>query len=230
MRLGIEWVRDNIANFGGDPSKIILWGHSAGAGLIDAYQYAHYKDPIARGIIQQSAAVYMDAAALEELLQTHTDSGDAPSLSIAAAADNVTAFAKAVYQEMATAKNIPKLPTLMGLTSDEGANFVTFSCALAQESAPWMGAYHFSEIPIVTGTHADYRGNSTSFEYALSETIQDLWLAFIKDPEQGLTTAGWPEYTGKNGTVIVFGEEEHLVQLRSAAVIDAGLAALNCTV
>jgi carboxylesterase type B len=93
-----------------------------------------------------------------------------------------------------------------------------------------MGSYHFSEIPLITGTHADYRGNSTPFEYALSEKLQDLWLVFLKDPEHGLTAAGWPEYTGANGTVIVFGEDEQLVQQRSASVIDAGLAALNCTV
>ncbi|KEF55791.1 uncharacterized protein A1O9_08542, partial [Exophiala aquamarina CBS 119918] len=35
QRMGLEWVRDNIANFGGDPTKIIAWGQSAGAIAID---------------------------------------------------------------------------------------------------------------------------------------------------------------------------------------------------
>ncbi|KAH6678834.1 carboxylesterase [Plectosphaerella plurivora] len=54
MRLAIEWVRENIEQFGGDTSRITLAGQSAGAGAIDNYAYIYPEDPIAHAIITQS--------------------------------------------------------------------------------------------------------------------------------------------------------------------------------
>jgi cholinesterase len=56
QRLGVEWVRDNIAAFGGDPKRITLFGQSAGGGSIDMYAYAWTKDPIVSGFIPESGS------------------------------------------------------------------------------------------------------------------------------------------------------------------------------
>lgn len=40
QRLAIEWIYDNIAQFGGDTERIILFGQSVGAASADIYSYA----------------------------------------------------------------------------------------------------------------------------------------------------------------------------------------------
>jgi len=59
---------------------------------------------------------------------------------------------------------------------------------------PWMGAYHSSELPMLMGTHPDYRGNSTPFEYETSAAFQDAYVAFAADPVNGLAAQGWVPY------------------------------------
>ncbi|KAH8725670.1 Alpha/Beta hydrolase protein [Phaeosphaeriaceae sp. PMI808] len=59
-RLAVEWVRDNIAKFGGDPNRITLWGQSAGAIAIDHYNFAYFKDPIVSGFIMHSGTAMLD--------------------------------------------------------------------------------------------------------------------------------------------------------------------------
>ena len=56
QRLGVEWIQANIAAFGGDPKKMVLWGQSAGASSTDAYNYAYPDDPIVSGIICDSGS------------------------------------------------------------------------------------------------------------------------------------------------------------------------------
>ncbi|TKA80671.1 hypothetical protein B0A49_01620 [Cryomyces minteri] len=54
QRLAVEWVRDNIIGFGGDPKRITIFGQSAGGASVDYYSYAWTKDPIVAGLISHS--------------------------------------------------------------------------------------------------------------------------------------------------------------------------------
>lgn len=54
QRSAIEWLRDNIAGFGGDPDRIIIFGQSAGGSAVDYWSYAYEHDPIVAGVISHS--------------------------------------------------------------------------------------------------------------------------------------------------------------------------------
>lgn len=58
QRRAVEWVRDNIAAFGGDPSRITIDGQSSGAVAVDNWAYAFKDDPIVAGLISQSGNVF----------------------------------------------------------------------------------------------------------------------------------------------------------------------------
>ncbi|KAJ6093427.1 hypothetical protein N7486_008716 [Penicillium sp. IBT 16267x] len=45
--MGIEWAQENIAAFGGNSDRIVLWGQSSGAGIANLMNFAYPDDPIA---------------------------------------------------------------------------------------------------------------------------------------------------------------------------------------
>ena len=62
QRLALEWVRSNIASFGGNPARIAIWGQSAGAMSVDYYNFAYPEDPIASSLIMDSGTALLGAS------------------------------------------------------------------------------------------------------------------------------------------------------------------------
>nr|POF27652.1 isoform 4 of acetylcholinesterase [Quercus suber] len=62
QRAALIWVRDNIAAFGGDPSRMVQWGESAGAIACDFLNFAFASDPIVTGMILDSGTALFPIA------------------------------------------------------------------------------------------------------------------------------------------------------------------------
>ncbi|KAF4998379.1 hypothetical protein FDECE_11806 [Fusarium decemcellulare] len=58
QRAAVEWIRDNIWRFGGNPTKITIAGQSSGGVAVDYWTYAYKKDPIVNGIIAPSGNAF----------------------------------------------------------------------------------------------------------------------------------------------------------------------------
>jgi carboxylesterase type B len=56
QRFCLEWLQTNVANFGGDPTRMIAFGQSAGSMGVGFLPYAYPKDPIITGAGQLSAS------------------------------------------------------------------------------------------------------------------------------------------------------------------------------
>lgn len=95
QRMGIEWVRDNIARFGGDVSRMILFGQSAGGASTDSQNFAFPNDPIVSG--------FMPISGSAEIIRT----GDKEQKDFAAVAEVLNCKGTDVVARLACMRQIP---------------------------------------------------------------------------------------------------------------------------
>ena len=60
QRAALEWIKQNIASFGGDPARIPMWGKSAGDISTDYHNFAFPQDPIVTSFFAQSGSVFLN--------------------------------------------------------------------------------------------------------------------------------------------------------------------------
>ena len=156
MRLAVEWVRDNIAAFGGDTSRITLFGQSQGAYLISYYAYAYPNDPIASSFIQQSGSAFSNA--------TQSISAKASTWRTASAAVGCNQTSDASVLACMRAQNVstvlaawnavpptPKLQDPFGTVVDNELIFENYTAkTLAGEFA--QKVLTTSRVPLITST------------------------------------------------------------------------------
>lgn len=167
QRLAIEWARDNVAVFGGDPGRITLFGQSAGSTSISTYGYAYASDPIAHGLITQSGTADSFGApaadstgsfvALSQLLGCNTTSSTPEGLSTALSCVR----AQPADALSAAAAQVPSTTSVLGTFAPTADNETAFG-----EYASLTAAGAFAQVPRLHGSNTD-EGGSFALDFAL---------------------------------------------------------------
>lgn len=316
QRMAVEWVYNNIRAFGGDPSRITIFGESAGASSVGAWPYTYASDPIVQGVIMESGSEYLMASetvsetvaqdgwnlvasqvgcainstsnstttptytqsiAQLECMQNVTFTSIQQSVSnysgavsaFGPSADNISVLTAAQYSAASSAGQFAKIPVLIGNNDNEGSiltaltpgvapDLITlygFTCPAAAVATsrqnysvpswqyrylaewpdinqiPALGVFHSSEIGLVFGTYNQSTiANATTQEVLFSKQMQGGWVAFAKDPVNGLIEYGWPQYQANGTTLIQLGKNDMaLTTFNNSQAYNTGCAAVAST-
>ena len=161
QRAAIEWIKVNIANFGGDPDRITLWGQSAGAMAVDYYNFAYTEDPIVKGLIMDSGTAQIAGFSVDgnnhstfSFIATHFGCG------------NLTAESELDCMRQVNHEDIS---AFLKAQIDGGITFPLYGFTV--ENRTIFGNYteralvgNFTKLPAIIGTNAD-EGKSFTLPY-----------------------------------------------------------------
>lgn len=175
-------MRDNIKGFGGDASRIVLFGQSAGGASIDYWSFAHKQDPIVSGLIPMSGTSLSFLPNTKEYSQSlwynvsQTIGCGGPNDDSAQVLSCIRAQDVSVI--LAAAAKVPPLPTLATAqaTFHPTIDNITVFSNYEQLSESGM----FAKIPLLAGN-----GNQEDGWYRLAG-----WAARVN-----LTNSQWDLFT-----------------------------------
>lgn len=153
QRAAVQWVYENIGLFGGDKSRITIFGESAGGASVDYYSYAYEDDPIVAGLIMESgnAQTSTISGALDPTFQKWSTI----SQRVGCGAYNTSVSDAFVYQNFACMQNVNTTTLFNALNTTAGPSFnpVADNVTVFSDFSDRASKGRFARIPTLVGNN-----------------------------------------------------------------------------
>ena len=163
----LQWVRDNISEFGGDPDNVTIFGQSGGGGKVSTLMAMPTASGLFHKAIVQSGATLKGASKENAINATNTlfqnlniQPGDIDAL--------VKTPPEIIIEKLSTSRNSPGTSRTMQMGFSPVVDGIVLLNDPFDPAAPALSA----NIPMIIGTNKDEMGGNLTDETAIIDAIR----------------------------------------------------------